>query len=149
MSSRRRKGPKRKTTARRAYAARASAAVVSGQSPKAKKARLYLVSSDARLSGLVKELGNNRVADILEVSPSQPSRWKSGTEGISVANERRVLDLDYVMARLLRLFPKEQAEIWLESHNAHLGARPIDALKMRGVSSVIEAIDAEEQGAYA
>lgn len=67
-----------------------------------------------------------------------------------MANERRVLDLDYVMARLLRLFPREQADIWLESHNAHLGeARPIDVLKMRGVSSVIEAIDAEEQGAYA
>jgi hypothetical protein len=65
-----------------------------------------------------------------------------------MASKRRVLDLDYVMARLLRLFPKQQAEIWLESNNAHLGARPIDVLKLRGASSVVEALDAEEQGAY-
>ena len=62
---------------------------------------------------------------------------------------RRLLDLAYVTARLLGLFPAEQATIWLTSHNAHLGARPIDVLRLRGAAGILGAIDAEAQGAYA
>ena len=40
------------------------------------------------------------------------------------------------------------AEIWLASHNAHLGARPMDVLRLRGAGAVVRAIDAEAQGAY-
>ena len=102
-----------------------------------------------RLDRLVATLGSNRVAEILDVSPSQPSRWRRGIERMSPASQRRVLDLDYVMARVLQLFPREQAEIWLSSHNAHLGARPIDVLRLRGAGPVIAAADAEAEGAYA
>jgi hypothetical protein len=103
----------------------------------------------ARLAGLIRELGNNRLAGLLDVSASQPSRWKSGEERISAENQRRLLDLDYVIARLLQLYPREQAEIWLTSHNAHLGSRPVDVLSLRGAGPVVEAIDAEAEGAYA
>lgn len=102
-----------------------------------------------RLDAVVQRLGNNQTAEVIGVSRSQPSRWRSGAEGIGPENQRRILDLDYVLARLSRLFPPEQAHIWLESQNAHLGARPIDVLKLRGPEAVIAAIDAEEQGAYA
>lgn len=102
-----------------------------------------------RLHHLLESYGNNWVAAALNVSPSQPSRWRQGKEGINADNQRLVLDLDYVMARLSRLFPPEHVEIWLTSHNAHLGARPIDVLRMRGAGPVVEAIDAEEEGAYA
>src|SRR5438093_8829823 len=101
-----------------------------------------------RLERLVAGLGNNRVAGLLNVSPSQPSRWRRGEERISADKQRSLLDLDYVMARLLQLFPPEQAEIWLTSHNAHLGARPMDVLRLRGAGAVVRAIDAEAQGAY-
>jgi len=101
-----------------------------------------------RLDRLIATLGSNRVAEILGVSASQPSRWRSGAERMSPQSQRRVLDLDYVMARVLQLFPREQAEIWLTSHNPHLGARPIDVLRLRGVGPVIAAADAEAQGAY-
>ena len=103
----------------------------------------------ARLAQLIRDLGNNRVASLLDVSASQPSRWKTGEERISAENQRRLLDLDYVMARLLHLYPREQAEIWLTSHNAHLGSRPVDVLRLRGASAVVAAIDAEAEGAYA
>jgi hypothetical protein len=103
----------------------------------------------ARLALLLRELGNNRLAGLLDVSASQPSRWKSGEERISAENQRRLIDLDYVMARLLRLYPREQAEIWLTSHNVHLGSRPVDVLRMRGAAPVVQAIDAEAEGAYA
>lgn len=102
-----------------------------------------------RLDRLIAELGNNRVANLLGVSRSQPSRWRSGEERISADKQRGVLDLDYVMARLLQLYPREQAEIWLTSHNAILGARPIDVLRLRGAAAILPAIDAEAQGAYA
>ena len=103
----------------------------------------------ARLAQLIRDLGNNRVASLLDVSVSQPSRWKTGEERISAENQRRLLDLDYVMARLLQLYPREQAEIWLTSHNAHLGSRPVDVLRLRGAAAVVVAIDAEAEGAYA
>jgi hypothetical protein len=103
----------------------------------------------ARLAQLIRELGNNRLASLLDVSGSQPSRWKTGEERISAENQRRLLDLDYVMARLLQLYPREQAEIWLTSHNAHLGSRPVDVLRLRGAAPVVAAIDAEAEGAYA
>jgi len=103
---------------------------------------------DQRLERLIATFGNNRVAELLGVSPSQPSRWRKGEERISADRQRSLLDLDYVMARLLHLFPKEQAEIWLSSYNAHLGARPIDALRLTGVGAVVRAIDAEAQDAY-
>ena len=102
-----------------------------------------------RLERLVQELGSNRVAGLLGVNRSQPTRWRSGQERISADSQRRLLDLDYVMARLLQLLPREQAEIWLTSANAHLGARPIDVLRLRGAADVVAAIDVEAQGAYA
>jgi transcriptional regulator with XRE-family HTH domain len=104
---------------------------------------------DQRLERLIATFGNNHVAELLGVSPSQPSRWRKGDERVSHDKQRRLLDLDYVMARLLQLFPREQADIWLTSHNAHLGARPIDVLRLRGASAVVLAIDAEAQDAYA
>ena len=103
----------------------------------------------ARLDRLIVVLGNNRLAGLLGVSPSQPSRWRKGKERIRPENQGRLLDLDYVMARLLQLFPPEQAEVWMTSHNPHLGARPIDVLRLRGAGAVVQAIDAEAQGAYA
>ncbi len=102
----------------------------------------------ARLDRLVEALGNNRVAQLVGVSKSQPSRWRSGKERIGPENRCKVLDLDYVFNRLAQVYPQRQAEIWLESMNASLGARPVDVLRLRGVVPVIEAIDAEEQLAY-
>lgn len=95
-------------------------------------------------------LGNNRIADLLGVSRSQPSRWRTGVEGLAARNQRAVLDLDYVIARLHQLWAPDVAAIWLESPNAHLGgATPLDVLRHRGTTDVIRAIDAEAQGAYA
>ncbi len=103
-----------------------------------------------RLTWLTAVLGNNKVADLLGVSRSQPSRWRTGAEGLAARNQRAVLDLDYVIVRLHQLWDAEVAAIWLESPNAHLGgATPVDVLRQRGTQDVISAIDAEAQGAYA
>jgi hypothetical protein len=103
-----------------------------------------------RLLWLTAVLGNNKVAELLGVSRSQPSRWRTGAEGLAARNQRAVLDLDYVIVRLHQVWDPEVAAIWLESPNAHLGgATPLDVLRQRGTQDVISAIDAEAQGAYA
>ncbi len=119
------------------------------RSPRLAEPRVAEWQLGDRLERLIGTLGSNRLAAILDVSPSQPSRWRRGIERMSPTSQRRVLDLDYVMARVLQLFPREQAEIWLTSHNAHLGARPVDVLRMQGAGPVIAAADAEAEGAYA
>jgi hypothetical protein len=107
------------------------------------------VSVDEKLESLIALLGNNRVADLLGVSKSQPSRWRSGEEGMSPESARRVTDLEYVISRLGQVYPPSVAETWLISQNAHLGARPADVLTLRGAGPVIAAVDAEEEGAFA
>lgn len=103
-----------------------------------------------RLTWLTAVLGNNKVAELLGVSRSQPSRWRTGAEGLAARNQRAVVDLDYVIVRLHQLWDPEVAAIWIESPNPHLGgATPLDVLKQRGTQDVIGAIDAEAQGAYA
>jgi len=90
------------------------------------------------------------VAELLGVNRSQPSRWRTGKEGLAPENRRAVLDLDYVVARLHESWTPEVAALWLRGSNAHLGgAVPLDVLRLRGAADVIRAIDAEDQGAYA
>ncbi len=103
-----------------------------------------------RLAWLVSVLGNNQVAELLGVSRSQPSRWRSGKEGLASENRRAVLDLDYIVTRLQEVWVPEVAKIWLTSSNAFLGGgTPAETLRQRGVLDVIAAIDAEAAGAYA
>lgn len=106
-----------------------------------------VVSAEERLEYLATTFGSNRIAELLGVSKSQPSRWRSGKDRMNPENRRRLIDLDYVMSRLLLFMYREQAEIWLTSFNPLLGGRPIDALEMKGVGAIIPAIDAQEQGA--
>lgn len=103
-----------------------------------------------RLSRLTLVLGSNQVAELLGVSRSQPSRWRTGAEGLAARNQRAVLDLDYVVARLHQLWVPDVAALWLESPNAHLGgATPVEVLRQCGAADVVQAIDAEAEGAYA
>lgn len=129
------KSARKKTTARRTRSDRGG--------------HLFVVGEEERLERLIDGFGNNRVADLLEVARSQPSRWRQGKEKPGATSRRRLLDIDYVLSRLLQIYPREIAEIWITSFNAHLGGRPIDVLHLKGVTPVIEALDAEAEGAYA
>lgn len=102
-----------------------------------------------RLDWLVSALGNNQVAELLGVNRSQPSRWRSGKEGLAADSERALLDLDYVVARLHQVWVPEVAKVWLKSSNPRLGGgTPLEALRQGAVTDVIGAIDAEYAGAY-
>jgi uncharacterized protein (DUF2384 family) len=104
----------------------------------------------AELTRVVRALGNNVTARTLRVDKGLVSRWMSGGEAISAEKRRAIGDLDFVLKRGLAAFTPKQLGLWLNGSEPHLGgARPIDVLLTRGVGSVIDAIDAVEQGAFA
>jgi len=103
----------------------------------------------AEVERVVAALGSNTVAELLGVSRSQPSRWRSGKERVSAANRSRLTDLDHVLNRLLQVLWPEEAGAWLTAPNPHLGGRPVDVLALRGAGPVLQAIDALAQGVYA
>lgn len=93
--------------------------------------------------------GGSTLADLLGVSRSQPTRWRTGKESPSPQIARELVDLDHVMARASMLFTQPVALDWLNSSNSYLdGARPIDVLKIRGSAEVIAALDAAMAGAF-
>lgn len=99
---------------------------------------------------LIDALGSaSALADILGVSKSQPTRWRKGEERPSPEAKRFLLDLEHVISRAGQLYQKPVVLDWLRGSNVHLdGARPIDVLRLRGSTPVIDALDAELQGAY-
>ena len=104
-----------------------------------------------RVGFLTQALGTqSRVADLLEVSRSQLGKWSRGEEAPSPERARELIDLDHVVARVVSWLGSEMTISWLNGSNAFLeGARPIDVLRMRGSSEVVNAIDVETSGAFA
>ncbi len=90
-----------------------------------------------------------RLAELLEVSPAQVTRWRRG-QGIDEVNAQRVDLLELVMSQLLRLYSSEAAERWLVGLNPHLGdRRPIDLVRRGRSRELIDAIAAERAGSFA
>jgi uncharacterized protein (DUF2384 family) len=101
------------------------------------------------LARIVAALGTNATARVLGVDRAQVSRW-SGTETIGAEMGRRIVDLHDVLTRILRVFEREAAAMWLVGAEPLLGgARPIDVLVLEGAAPVVRAIDGIMQGAYA
>lgn len=108
-----------------------------------------MLGAPDRVARVVGVLGSNLTADLLGVSKSQPSRWRSGKERVSAESMQRLVELDYIVSRLLQLWAPGVIRLWMTGHHPHLGARPIDVLRLRGMRPVIDALDAEEAGAFA
>ncbi len=93
--------------------------------------------------------GQAKLARALGVSPSRVSRWLR-TEEPDPSNQQKVEAVEFVLGRLLVIHEKDSAIKWLQGVNAHLGdRRPIDLLARGRVAEVLEAIEADETGAYA
>ena len=90
-----------------------------------------------------------RLAELLEVSPAQVTRWRQG-RGIDELNARRVDLLELVMSSLLRLYSPEVAELWLVGLNPHLGdRRPIDLVRAGRSRELLDALAQERAGSFA
>ena len=76
--------------------------------------------------------------------------WTAGTEPIGHEMGRRIIDLHDVLTRIMRVYGREAAAIWLVGSEPLLGgARPIDVLVTEGAAPVVRAIDGISEGAYA
>ncbi len=102
------------------------------------------------LTRVIEALGSNAAARLLGADRAQVSRWNKGTEKIGGEMGRRIVDLHDVLTRILRVYGREAAAMWLVGSEPLLGgARPIDVLVMEGAAPVVRAIDGIAQGAYA
>jgi len=95
--------------------------------------------------------GTRQAARLLDVAPSQPSRWASGQSVPGPVQARMLVDLDHVMAHALLVWGNESVvRDWLTTANAHLdGVTPLQWIKQHGTHEVIDALRAEAAGAYA
>ena len=102
------------------------------------------------LARVIEALGTNAAARLLGADRAQVSRWSSGSESIGSEMGRRIVDLHDVLTRILRVYGREAAALWLIGSEPLLGgARPIDILVLEGAAPVIRAIDGIAEGAYA
>jgi uncharacterized protein (DUF2384 family) len=102
------------------------------------------------LDRIITALGTNAAARMLGVDRAQVSRWGSGLEPIGAEMGHRIVDLHDILTRILRVYSREAAAMWLAGSEPLLGgARPLDVLVMEGAAPVIRAIDGIMQGAYA
>jgi len=102
------------------------------------------------LARVITALGTNAAGRLLGADRAQVSRWSTGREPISSEMGRRIVDLHDVLTRILRVYGREAAAMWLVGSEPLLGgARPIDVLALEGAAPVIRAIDGIAEGAYA
>lgn len=102
------------------------------------------------LERLVMALGSNAAARLLGADRGQVSRWVAGKEAVSAEMGRRIVDLHDVLTRIMRVYDRDTAAMWLVGSEPLLaGARPIDVLVTEGAAPVIRAIDGISQGAFA
>ena len=99
---------------------------------------------------LVAALGASSTARMLGVDRAQVSRWTSSSELVSAEMRRRIVDLHDILTRILRVYSRDAAALWLVGLEPLLGgARPMDLLVLEGAAPVIRAIDGIAQGVYA
>lgn len=103
-----------------------------------------------RTEVLIEQVGSlTEVAVLLGVDKSQPTRWRKGEAVPSPEKARLLTDLEHVFSRAALIFEPDVVRDWMTGPNAFLeGARPIDVLRTRGVTRVLDALDAAEQVAF-
>jgi DNA-binding transcriptional regulator YdaS (Cro superfamily) len=108
------------------------------------------VSTAAKITALTEDLGSQRhVAELLGVSPVQVRRWLKGG-GIDVSDAERVDLLEFVIARLSRIYEPEVVEEWLRGINPRLGdRRPVDVIRAGRIQDLLAVIADERAGGYA
>lgn len=103
-----------------------------------------------KLRRLVKALGLNATARLLRVDPGQLSRCASGKEAIGQALSTRIIDLEYVIDRALKVMWPDEVGPWFTSSEPLLGgSTPLNVLLLSGPGRVVQALDARSAGAFA
>lgn len=95
-------------------------------------------------------LGTDRaVAAVLDVAPSQITRWRRG-QTPDPDNGDRLAGLALILEMATRWLAIEAIEGWLHGPNAHLhGVAPAYLVASGRVADVVGALEAEKAGVYA
>jgi hypothetical protein len=103
-----------------------------------------------KINALSEDLGSQlRVAELLDVRPSEVTRWRKGG-GIDIDSAERIDLLEYVVATLHRIYDPEVIEQWLLGVNPRLRhQRPIDVIRAGRAWELLPAIADERAGGYA
>jgi uncharacterized protein (DUF2384 family) len=103
-----------------------------------------------KLERLVAAFGKNAAAGLLSLGAGQMRRCLKGREKMSASIVQRVVDLEYVVDRALRVFYPDEVGVWLSQPEPLLGdAIPLNVLVLRGTSPVIAALSRVAAGAVA
>jgi DNA-binding transcriptional regulator YdaS (Cro superfamily) len=108
------------------------------------------VATAEKVRALSHDFGSQRkLAELLDVSPAQVTRWIRG-KGIDDLNADRVDLLEVVMSQLLRLYSPQVAAKWLVGMNPDLrDRRPIDLIRRGRSREVLDAVMAARAGSFA
>lgn len=103
-----------------------------------------------KLERLVTVLGLNATAALLDVDRAQLSRCANGKDAIGEELARRIIDVEYVLDRALRVMWPDEVGPWLTSPEPLLGGSlPLNVLMIEGPARVVRAIDGIAAGALA
>jgi len=103
-----------------------------------------------KLERLVATFGQNASAGLLGLDAGQMRRCLKGQEKVSAPITQRIVDLEYVVDRALRVFYPDEVGPWLSQPEPLLGdAIPLNVLVLRGSSPVIAALSRIAAGAFA
>jgi uncharacterized protein (DUF2384 family) len=103
-----------------------------------------------KLRRVVDSLSLIAAADVLGVDRSQLNRCLKGKEAIGAELSRRIIDVEYVLDRALRVLHSDEVGPWLTEPEPLLGGSvPINVLTIKGTGPVIVALDGVAAGAFA
>jgi hypothetical protein len=107
------------------------------------------ISTAVKISALAEDLGSQRcVAELLDVSVPQLRRWGNGG-AIDFDNAARVDLLEFVVAKLSRIYEPGVVENWLQGFNPRLGdRRPVDVIRAGGILDLLDVIADERASGY-
>lgn len=108
------------------------------------------VSVALKAEALAHDLGSQRrLAEALDVSPAQVTRWLRG-QGIDRENAERLDLLELALSALHRLYAPGVADDWLFGSNPLLrDRRPIDLVRQGRTEELLGALRQEAAGFYA
>ena len=109
------------------------------------KSGLYAKLVDDLRGGV---LTSAELAEITGVKTRQVQHWASGAHRPQGEAKDRLLELHYIVGRLLDVYTPEGVDIWLHGRNRSLGAqKPIDLLAEGEFKQILAAVERLASGA--
>lgn len=118
-----------------------------------KVAHTQTVMESGYYARIIKELRETalttaELAEIAGVRDRQVHHWAAGTHRPKGEKRDRLLETAYIVEQLADVYKPEGVDIWLHGRNKSLGGeRPIDLLRARNFTAVLNAVERLKTGA--